>query len=323
MERLLPRRKKKTNAPFDLAGYDFLTLPDLPPRYQGLTLDHGWYVPGKNANRKHVKSHGLTSFGELARTVASNWKVVDDETKNYCTTVAGIIKVRHAALGGTMKKSKGSAKEGSQTDSKKQQRHQMNSQRRASMPNMVSMSTANSQSEWSLWRSSGTGDSKEKSKDSANMVSQTNSKNQQWYQMSSQRRASMPTMVTMANSPNGGSFHRSSSTGDRLGSSVTHDNIILCPEISSATQEQAVSNFHIGSTNLSVTQEQVFSNSNFYESINQIELMSSFNMPVPDMTRSTILNRNIMPKCQNSNQAISQVDMKDSAIHDMWKSAGD
>ena len=54
--------KKKTNAPFDLAGYDFLTLPDLPPRYQGLTLDHGWYVPGKNANRKHVKSHGCELY---------------------------------------------------------------------------------------------------------------------------------------------------------------------------------------------------------------------------------------------------------------------
>ena len=48
----------------------------------------------------------VTSFAKLSRTVANNWKVVDDEyeSKNYCTTVAGIIKERHAALGGIMKK---------------------------------------------------------------------------------------------------------------------------------------------------------------------------------------------------------------------------
>ena len=48
----------------------------------------------------------VTSFAKLSRTVANNWKVVDDEyeSKNYCTTVAGIIKERHAALGVIMKK---------------------------------------------------------------------------------------------------------------------------------------------------------------------------------------------------------------------------
>ena len=44
--------------PRDLAGYDFLSLPDLPPRYQELQLPHGWFVPGKNSKRKHVRSHG-------------------------------------------------------------------------------------------------------------------------------------------------------------------------------------------------------------------------------------------------------------------------
>ena len=43
---------------YDLAGYDALTLPDLPPRFQHVHVPKGWYVPGKNSKRKHVKSHG-------------------------------------------------------------------------------------------------------------------------------------------------------------------------------------------------------------------------------------------------------------------------
>jgi hypothetical protein len=43
---------------YDLAGYDFLTLPDFPLRYQNLQMPEGWFVPGKNSKRKHVRSHG-------------------------------------------------------------------------------------------------------------------------------------------------------------------------------------------------------------------------------------------------------------------------
>ena len=49
----------------DLAGYDSLSLPDLPdlpPRFEHLQLPRGWYVPGKNTKRKHVKTHGRESF---------------------------------------------------------------------------------------------------------------------------------------------------------------------------------------------------------------------------------------------------------------------
>jgi hypothetical protein len=42
----------------DFAGYDQLCLPDLPPRYHGLQLTPDWYVPGKNAKRKHVATNG-------------------------------------------------------------------------------------------------------------------------------------------------------------------------------------------------------------------------------------------------------------------------
>jgi hypothetical protein len=42
---------------YDLDGYESLALPDLPPRYQHLQLPTGWFVPGKNSNRKHTKSN--------------------------------------------------------------------------------------------------------------------------------------------------------------------------------------------------------------------------------------------------------------------------
>ena len=42
----------------DVAGFDLLCLPDLPPRYHGVHLPPDWYVPGKNAKRKHVSKHG-------------------------------------------------------------------------------------------------------------------------------------------------------------------------------------------------------------------------------------------------------------------------
>jgi hypothetical protein len=42
---------------YDLDGYESLTLPELPPRYQHLKLPTGWFVPGKNSKRsKHTKS---------------------------------------------------------------------------------------------------------------------------------------------------------------------------------------------------------------------------------------------------------------------------
>jgi hypothetical protein len=40
----------------------------------------------------------VTSFSELARSVAENWKNADKETKDYCVEVARIIKERHTEL---------------------------------------------------------------------------------------------------------------------------------------------------------------------------------------------------------------------------------
>ncbi len=40
----------------------------------------------------------VTSFAELARTIAANWKSADKETKYYCVEVARILKERHTKL---------------------------------------------------------------------------------------------------------------------------------------------------------------------------------------------------------------------------------
>jgi hypothetical protein len=53
-----------SNKSFHLGGYDGVTLPKLPPRYEHIDMPHGWFVPGKNSGRKHVKSQHGTSTSE-------------------------------------------------------------------------------------------------------------------------------------------------------------------------------------------------------------------------------------------------------------------
>ena len=84
----------------NLTGYEYLELPPLPTRYQQLKLPHDWYMPGKkkNVKRSHTKTHGVASFGEIARTVGATWKVIDDATLSYVNEVAMILKKRHKQL---------------------------------------------------------------------------------------------------------------------------------------------------------------------------------------------------------------------------------
>lgn len=49
---------QQLSSSIDFCGYDGLCLPDFPPRYTGLLLPLDWYVPGKNAKRKHVATNG-------------------------------------------------------------------------------------------------------------------------------------------------------------------------------------------------------------------------------------------------------------------------
>lgn len=59
-------------------GYRDLDLPPMPPRFQAVILPSDWFVHGKKdkTKRRHRKTHGSTSFTELAKTIASNWKQV-------------------------------------------------------------------------------------------------------------------------------------------------------------------------------------------------------------------------------------------------------
>jgi hypothetical protein len=52
------KSRQPSSSPVDFFGYDLLCLPDLPPRYRFLDLPPDWYVPGKNAKRKHVATNG-------------------------------------------------------------------------------------------------------------------------------------------------------------------------------------------------------------------------------------------------------------------------
>ena len=81
----------------------------------------------------------MTPFAELARTIATNWKTVDDDTKEYCQTVARIIRERHSVLGRSKgfyvpkKKTKNSAKNTRDGHTGPRMEHNM-PQRRLSMP---------------------------------------------------------------------------------------------------------------------------------------------------------------------------------------------
>lgn len=96
---LKPSPNAPTVAP---TGYQSIDLPPLPPRYQHLKsiLPANWYVPGKNklVKRKHSRTHGVVSFKEIAKHVATNWRLVDPITKEYVETVAILLKGRHAEI---------------------------------------------------------------------------------------------------------------------------------------------------------------------------------------------------------------------------------
>jgi len=83
-----------------VTGYEGLELPPLPPRYRHLVLPHNWYDPMRKrfVKRKHVKDHGVASFQEIAKTVASNWRTIDPITKDYIQAVVVLIKDRHSEI---------------------------------------------------------------------------------------------------------------------------------------------------------------------------------------------------------------------------------
>ncbi len=65
-----------------------------PTRYQHLVLPVDWYMPDPGKKRRlgtksnRAPPHGIVTFVELSKMISSEWKVIDEETKNYCIDLA-------------------------------------------------------------------------------------------------------------------------------------------------------------------------------------------------------------------------------------------
>jgi hypothetical protein len=71
----------------------------LPVRYRGkIVMSPHWYDPNKKEKRKHRKTHGKISFQDLCEMISKNWSEIDEETKNYCTTLSDIGRKRYMEL---------------------------------------------------------------------------------------------------------------------------------------------------------------------------------------------------------------------------------
>ena len=82
----------------------------------------------------------MRNFEKLAQTVASNWKVIDTDTLNYCKAVAQLIKERHTELtkGGDAKKPKAPGKKPRKTTSASEQSVKSDTPKEASQPRETS-----------------------------------------------------------------------------------------------------------------------------------------------------------------------------------------
>ena len=75
-------------------------FPPMPSKYRCLDLPVDWFMHGKNKQktRAHSRSHGIISFRDMAKMMATNWKKVDDEVLNFVSSVADMIVQRRDEL---------------------------------------------------------------------------------------------------------------------------------------------------------------------------------------------------------------------------------
>ena len=91
--------RRSTSVYFDDYADLALRFPPLPSRYQSVHLSADWYMHGKDKKtREHIKTHGVISLKELSRSMAANWKMVDEDIKEYVIEVARMIKERRNQL---------------------------------------------------------------------------------------------------------------------------------------------------------------------------------------------------------------------------------
>ena len=91
--------RRSTSVYFDDYADLALRFPPLPSRYQSVHLSADWYMHGKDKKtREHIKTHGVISLKELSRSMAANWKMVDEDIKEYVTEVARMVLDRRDEL---------------------------------------------------------------------------------------------------------------------------------------------------------------------------------------------------------------------------------
>eukprot|EP00970_Alexandrium_tamarense_P006598 scaffold1129_cov210-Alexandrium_tamarense.AAC.7 len=91
--------RRSTSVYFDDYADLASQFPPLPSRYQSVHLSADWYMHGKDKKtRKHSKTHGVISLKEFSRSMAANWKNVDEDIKEYVVEVARMVLDRRDEL---------------------------------------------------------------------------------------------------------------------------------------------------------------------------------------------------------------------------------
>jgi hypothetical protein len=91
--------RRSTSAYFDDYADLASRFPPLPSRYQSVHLSADWFMHGKDKKtREHIKTHGVITLKELSRSMAANWKNVDEDVKEYVVEVARMVLDRRDEL---------------------------------------------------------------------------------------------------------------------------------------------------------------------------------------------------------------------------------
>ncbi|KAL3802004.1 hypothetical protein HJC23_010348 [Cyclotella cryptica] len=69
------------------------SFPLRPARYRELILPEDWFMHGKK-RRTHCRHHGVVTLTEMTSAIASSWKTIDPEVKDFVCTISSMIKQR-------------------------------------------------------------------------------------------------------------------------------------------------------------------------------------------------------------------------------------
>ena len=70
-------------------------LPQRPERYRHLCIPDDWFLKKKKTKNK---PHGEITFLDLTRSIADSWRTVDQDIKDYVTTVSKLVKSRRDVI---------------------------------------------------------------------------------------------------------------------------------------------------------------------------------------------------------------------------------